>query len=87
MEELFSQAVKNYDAVSEETKKFFMMFVDETLKYRDELVADGDEPLNISEVQSALNCLEEFLKTKSLPQEMPDRIHELLIRWLKKLKA
>lgn len=82
IEELFEKVSKHFDVVPEDAKKFFTMFIKETLKYRDQLVAEGEEPLKVEEVQTALSLLEEVLVTKTLPKDLSKRISVLLKRWL-----
>lgn len=87
IEELFEQVSKHFDIVPEEAKKFFTMFVEETLEYRDELVAKGEPPLTVEEVQKALSMLEEVLVTKMIKTNIDPRIDNLLKRWILKLKV
>lgn len=85
IERLFEQVSKNYDNVPEEAHKFFKMFVQETLDYRDELAEAGLEPLKVGEVQEALNCLEQFLYSQNFSENISPRAETLLKRWIEKV--
>lgn len=85
IEELFEKVSKHFDVVPTEAKKFFTLFVEETLAYRDELVSQGKPPLTVDEVQKALNYLEEAIQTNKISKNIPERIDALLRRWIVKI--
>jgi hypothetical protein len=85
IERLFEQVAQSFDTVPEDAKKFFTMFVQETLKYRDELNDAGENPLKVEEVQEALTILEDVVKKNAIVKDVSERSMELVNRWLRKL--
>lgn len=86
IERLFEQVAGNFDVIPEEAKKFFTMFVQETLMYRDELAKKKGGALKVEEVQEALTLLEDVIEKRPIIKDVSERSMELLNRWLKKLK-
>lgn len=86
IERLFKRVAEHFKGATEPTKRMFSMLVDETLKFRDELLKGKNEILTVGETHRALDAFMKVLKTHEIPDGLEKNVKELLLRWLKALK-
>lgn len=86
IQELFERIAGHFENAGEGAKGMFSMLVSTTLKYRDNLVAGGEEPLNVAKTREALDVFMEVLKTHRIPDGLDRRVKDLVVLWFEELK-
>ncbi len=84
---LFEKIAKHFEDVNDSTKIMFSMLVSVALKFRDDLVELGADPLTVGETKEALGIFMEIIKTHKMPLELEGRKKLLVVKWLEALKV
>lgn len=87
IELLFDRLCGKYGLTAQDAKEVFVRLVDTTLRYRDTLVAAGEEALTVEETQQALDIFVQVaIERKRWEGELSKRVQDLVHLWIDEIK-
>jgi hypothetical protein len=66
-------------------RKTLGILIEETLAFRDWLVANNQPPLTVGDTRAALEAFEMLIQGKQLPSELTEQQRTLLARWYERI--